>query len=115
MAKKDNKLMIGRYAYIVGLLLAVVAGLVPAIAGYTYLALILVVLGLIVGFLNILEKNVVTLLLGLLALTIVGNATLSVIPAINIYLVAILQNIIIFAGAAAFVVAIKAVLTTTKA
>ena len=67
------------------------------------------------GFLNISQKDTVPVLLGLLALALVGNTTLSVIPTINVYLVAILQNIIIFAGAAAFVVAIKAVLTKTKA
>lgn len=113
--KKANQMMWGKYAYLLGLILAIVAGLIPAVAGYAHMALILVILGLVVGFLNIAEKNVATLLLSLLALTLVGNATLSVIPAVNIYLIAILQNIIFFAGAAAFVVAIKAVLTTTKA
>jgi len=113
--KKDNKMMIGRYAYILGLILAVIAGVVPAVAGYAYTGLILVILGLIVGFINIAGKDVMALLLGLLALTVVGNATLAVIPAVNMYLIAILQNIVFFAGAAAFVVAIKAVLTTTKA
>jgi hypothetical protein len=115
LAKKDNKAMIGKYAYIIGLLLAIVAGLVAAVQAYAYTPLILVVLGLIVGFLNVADKNVVTLLLSLLALAMVGNATLNVIPAVNMYLIAILGNIVLFAGAAAFVIAIKAVLTTTKA
>lgn len=115
MAKKDNKAMIGKYAYIIGLLLAVVAGLVAAVAGYAYTPLILVVLGLVVGFLNVADKNVSVLLLSLLALAMVGNSTLDVIPAVNAFLVAILANIVAFAGAAAFVVAIKAVLASTKA
>lgn len=112
---KDNTAMVGRYAYLIGLILAIVAGLVGAVAGFAYTALILVILGLIVGFLNVAEKDIVPLLLGLLALALVGNATLNVIPAVNAYLIAVLQNIVLFAGAAAFVVAIKAVLMTTKA
>lgn len=116
MAKrKSNTMAWGKYAYILGLILVVIAGLVPAVAGYAYMGLILVVLGLIVGFMNVAEKNVVTLLLSLLTLALVGNATLSFIPAVNIYLINILQNIVLFAGAAAFVVALKAVLSTTKA
>jgi hypothetical protein len=115
LAKKDNKAMVGKYAYIIGLLLAIVAGLVAAVAGYAYTPLILVILGLVVGFLNVADKNVTVLLLSLLALTLVGNATLNVIPAVNTYLIAMLGNIVLFAGAAAFVVAIKAVLATTKA
>ena len=107
--------MIGRYVYLIGLLLAIVAGLIPAVAGYAFLPLILVILGLIVGFLNIAGKDVLTLLVSLLALALVGEATLNVIPAIATFLVAILQNIVIFAGAAALVVAIKAVIEVTRA
>jgi len=115
LAKKNNKVLVGKYAYLIGLLLAVVAGLVAVVAEYAYTPLVLVVLGLVVGYLNVTEKNTVLLLLSLLALAMVGNATLNVIPAISSYLVAILSNIVLFAGAAAFVVAIKAVLATTKA
>ena len=115
MAKKDNKAAIGKYAYIIGLLLAIVAGLVAAVAGYAYTPLILVVLGLIVGFMNVSEKNVLTLLIALLALALVGGATLSTIPVIGAFLIAILNNVVLFAGAAALVVALKAVLQVTKA
>ena len=112
---KNNTAMVGKYSYLVGLVLAIIAGLIGAIASFAYTGLILVILGLIVGFLNVTEKDVVPLLLGLLTLIMVGNATLSVIPAVNTYLVAVLGYVILFAGAAAFVVSIKAILTTTKA
>ena len=36
MAKKNNKVLVGKYAYLIGLLLAVVAGLVAVVAEYAY-------------------------------------------------------------------------------
>jgi len=112
--KKNNMEMVGKVAFIVGLLLAVVAGLVPSVAGFAYLGLVLVALGLLVGFLNIAEKDVVTVLVALIALVTVGNATLNVIPAVSTYLIGVLENFVLFVGAAAFVVALKAILAATK-
>jgi hypothetical protein len=45
----------------------------------------------------------------------VGNASLATIPAINIYLIAILQNFVAFVGAAGLVVALKVALASVKA
>ena len=106
--------MVGKVAFIVGLLLAIVAGIIPSVAGFAYTALILVILGLVVGFLNVAEKNVVKLLVAIVALGVVGAAALSVIPALDVYLVAILNNFLVFVGAAGLVVAVKAVVETTK-
>ena len=111
---KNNLEMVGKASFIVGLLLAVVAGVIPAVAGYAYTVLILVALGVIVGFLNIAERNVLKLLVAIIALIAVGSATVSVIPAIATYLGAILQNFVAFVGAAGFVVAIKAVLEVSN-
>jgi hypothetical protein len=73
-----------------------------------------VILGLVVGFLNVAEKNVVKLLVAIIALLAVGTATVNVIPALDVYLVNILQNFVAFVGAAGLVVAVKAVVETTK-
>lgn len=114
MVEKNNAVMIGKAALLIGLILAVVAGVIQETYEIPYTILILVVLGLIVGFINIAEKNVATLLLAIVALTVVGNATLNVIPAINTYLIAILTNFLAFVGAAGFVVALKAILQVSK-
>lgn len=111
---KNNLEMVGKASFMVGLLLAVVAGVIPAVASYAYTLLILVVLGILVGFLNIAEKNVSKLLLAIVALIAVGSATVNAIPAINTYLGAILQNFVAFVGAAGLVVAIKAILEVSK-
>ena len=115
MAKKTNNLgMVGKWAFVIGLALVVIAGLIQDIYTIPSLALILVVLGLVVGFLNIAEKDTVKLLVAIIALMAVGSFTIAVIPAITGYLEAILQNIVIFSGAAGLVVAIKAIVETTK-
>jgi len=110
----NNAAMVGKIALVIGLLLAVVGGLIQQTYQIPYAYLILVILGAIVGFINIAEKNVVTLLLGIVALTVVGNATLNVIPAVNMYLIAILTNFLAFIGAAGFIVALKAILQVSK-
>lgn len=106
--------LVGKWAFIIGLIIAVIAGLIQGAYTIPYLALILVILGLIVGFLNIHEKNAIKLLVALIALIGVGSATVLVIPAIGAYLDAILKNFVAFVGAAALVVAIKAIVETTK-
>lgn len=114
MVKKNNVAMMGKAALVIGLLFAVLAGLLQEVYEVPYTILILVILGLVVGMINIAEKNIVTLLLAIVTLTVVGNATLNVIPAINIYLIAMLTNFLAFMGAAGFVVALKAILQVSK-
>jgi len=114
MAKKTNNLGIaGKWAFILGLALTIIAGIIPITI--PSLALILVVLGLIVGFLNINEKDTVKLLIAIIALMAIGSITIAEIPIINAYLGAILSNILILAGAAGLVVAVKAIYETGKA
>ena len=119
MAKKNNLDIIGKWAFIIGLALAIIAGLLEVAGIYTVpqLALILVILGLIVGFLNIAEKDTVKLLVAIIALIAIGSATVLAIDIANInaYLAAMLLNIITLAGAVGLVVAIKAIYETGQA
>jgi len=115
MAKKTNNLgLLGKWAFIIGLILAILAGLIQGVYTIPSLALILVILGLIVGFLNIAEKDSVKLLVAIIALTTLGGFTISAIPSITDYLASMLANIVLFAGAAGFVVAIKAIVEPRK-
>jgi hypothetical protein len=123
MAKKSNNMaMVGKVAFFVGLILAVVAGLSGTVADYAYTPFILVVLGLVVGFLNVAEKDVMKLLVALLTLIAVSvlavNASMGVIGSLELvfrgYLTPVLQHFVAFMGAVALVVALKAVIETTK-
>ena len=109
-----SKELIGKWAFIIGLILAIIAGLLQNVYTIQYLMLILVILGVVVGFLNISEKNTVKLLVAIIALMGVGSMTVLAIPKISGYLSAILVNFIVFVGGAGAVVAIKAILETSK-
>ena len=115
MAKKSNSLeLIGKWAFFIGLALAIIAGLIQGVYEIPSLMLILVILGLVVGFLNIEDKDTVKLLVAIIALMGIGGLTISVIPVINTYLANMLTNILVFASGAGLVIAIKAVIEATK-
>lgn len=108
--------LIGKWAFIVGLVVAVLAGFITAVSATTVL-LTLFVLGLIVGFLNIDKKNTTEFLVAVIALLAVGSlGALSVgqLAAPVGYLQAILNNFTAFVAAAALVVSIKTVVTASK-
>jgi hypothetical protein len=105
-----NKETIGRYAFIVGLVISVLAGFVSLDA--TVLAG-LVVLGVIVGFLNVTGDEVQKFLLGTVALMLVGSGLGSVMGSIAI-VSGILSAFTSFVAGAALIVALKEVYTITK-
>jgi len=70
--KKTNVLsMIGFWAFIVGLIIAVVAGIIMPQNGI--IIIVLIVLGIIIGFLNITAKEIMLFLVATIALVVVGN------------------------------------------
>jgi len=106
--------LVGKWAFLIGLVIAILAGLLQGVYTIPYAVLILVVLGLIVGFLNITTKNSEKFLIANIALMAVGTMTVIAIPSLDIYLAAMLSNFVAFVGAAAFVVSIKAILEAAK-
>ena len=110
-----NSKFVGKWAFVVGLVIAVIASF---LTGYeTTVALVLFVLGLVVGFLNISEKESHHFLIALIALLTGGVASLNAISMFGIvstYLTAVLGSFIAFVSAAALVVAIKAIFETSK-
>ena len=106
---------IGRWAFIIGLVIAVIAAFVSSYA--TIIALVLFVLGIVVGFLNINDKDVVKFLVAIIALAMVGVGTLnalSVLAIVNEYIKGIVVNFVAFVGAAGLVVSIKAVVEASR-
>ena len=100
---------IGELAFFAGLLLAIVAGFFMW-GEYEYiLTIILVILGIIVGFLNITLKETTGFLIASVALLVAGSAGLDKIPYVSYYIYPILLNILTFVTPAALIVALKAV------
>src|SRR4030066_152231 len=122
MAKgKTNVLgMIGFWAFILGLVIAVVVGILAAlgIVGAAILPaiiIVLIILGLIVGFLNITAKEILLFLVATIALIVVGGvfAPLSAFS-IGAMLDAILALVATLMAPAAIVAAIKALWAVGK-
>lgn len=102
----------GPYAFLAGVLIAIIAGIAGSflpenVSGW--IPLLLVVLGLVVGFLNIKDKEAKQFLIASIALIAVGGANLSVIPLVGTYLQAIVQGIVVFVAPAALVVGLLAI------
>ena len=101
---------IGGWAFIIGLVIAILAGLI----NIAWAPIILVILGLIVGFINIGDKEVTAFLVASIALLVAGSAGLDKIPAVGGFLEGILINLVAFVGPAAVIVAIKSVYNIAK-
>jgi hypothetical protein len=98
---------IGHWAFILGVVIAILAGFFgPAT---DVVALVLVILGIIVGFLNVSEKEMSSFLIAVIALLVAGAAGLQTLPLIGSIIGPMLINIATFVAPAAVIVALKAV------
>ncbi|RLI99051.1 MAG: hypothetical protein DRP06_04290 [Candidatus Aenigmatarchaeota archaeon] len=107
---------IGSYIFLLGIIVAVVAGLaVNYISAYTeIIGVILVIVGIIVGLLNIEAEEVESFLIAAIALAVTGGASFGALGTIGLYLSAIVTNIATLVAPAAVIVAIKAVYKFAK-
>ncbi len=101
---------LGKWAFIVGLVIAIIGGLGFGQAWFVWL---LALLGIVVGFLNVTDKECTKFLLAAIGL-IVAAAAWSSLPYVGGYLSAILNNIVAFIGAAVLVVALKVLFETAQ-
>ncbi len=101
---------VGKWAFIVGLVIAVAAGL-----GFNqpWVGWVLAVLGLIVGFLNVGDKETHGFLLAAIALIVSASALVG-LPYIGGYATNIIGNVIAFLSAAVLVVSLKSLFSTAK-
>ena len=100
---------VGTWAFIVGTLIAVVAGFFTL--GPLTVSL-LILLGLIVGFLNITTAETNEFLLATVALVIVagfGGSVFADVSYVGVYLQRILNAIVVFVVPAAIIVALKTI------
>ena len=101
---------LGYWAFLIGILIAIIAGLAAAAQLYEdpqgVVAAILVVLGIVVGFLNVLDKDLNTFLIAVIGLSIALGAFIS-LGDVGLYLTRILENIRAFVFPAAIIVSLK--------
>jgi len=115
----DNT-QVGTWAFLLGAILALVAGIFGGVlAAYEgYILLLLVVLGLVVGFLNIKDREIDKFLLASVALILVGSANLTaantVVPLLGTTLQAIVTNLARFVAPATLLVSLQAIYNLAK-
>jgi hypothetical protein len=105
-----NTAMIGKWAFIIGLVIAVLAGLFfqPAWAIW-----VLAILGVIVGFLNVTAEDTRSFLLAAIALTLSATA-LNTLPIVGTAFSYVLPFVVAFVAGATIVVALKELLQTAR-
>ncbi len=105
---------VGSWSFIIGLVIAVLVGLFTEASGVV--VSILVILGLIVGFLNITDKEIHGFLVASIAVMLAGGSgnIMSAVPAIGGILERILTNFVVFVAPAAIVVSVKELYNISK-
>ncbi len=108
---------VGSMAFLVGIILCALLGLAawvsPAIVqgAAGLITLVLIVLGVVVGFLNINEKHRNEFLIAVVAVTLIGSITVqqsvALIPVIATLVTAVFQNIVALSAPAALIVGLK--------
>lgn len=93
----------GAWAFLAGVVLAVILGFVP-----TNLTWLLVLLGLVVGLVNVTEKESTDFLIAAIALVITAGA-LTQLPALGKFVTSILANVVALVSPAAIVVGLKSI------
>lgn len=114
MAKSEMLGKIGRAAFLVGVLLALIFGF---LSGGSWLAGFLVLIGIIVGFLNISEKEVGAFLTAGTVLVLMGyfgGQTLTTVAYVGAFLQNVFSNIVLLFVPATIVVAVKSVYALAK-
>ena len=109
---------VGKWAFIVGALLAVLMGILEGVGQplgtNVWLVLLLLVLGLVIGFVNITAKEVQPFLLAAVAVLVAAGAA-NLVAADTLFvplgalLAAVVKDVILVVAPAALVVALRAV------
>ncbi len=113
MAKKKSGNMLGSWSFLIGVLVALIFGLFQVgglSSGVTYL---LIVLGVIVGLLNIASEEVHQFLMAGVVLVIVGTLGQSVVSSVPVF-DRILQSLTVLFVPATIIVALKSVFSMAR-
>ena len=101
---------IGKYAFILGLVIACVAGFVLQ---YSWVMWVLAVLGVAVGLLNVRKEETRAFLLAAIGLMLAATS-IQVVPYVGGIVTRIVSNLVVFIAPAVLVVALKSLFETAK-
>jgi len=117
-----NTHIIGRWAFIVFVIIAVLAGLAAGLGGRAalgWVSLIMVILGIIVGLTNLTEKEAIPFLTAVIALLVANSGQVflvidEVAKPLGTIINSILSNVAAFVAPAAILLAVKAIYNLAK-
>lgn len=112
MAKNDIKSKVGAWAFLIGVLIALIIGVLPNKMPWMYA--VLVVAGIIVGFFNVTDKESSTFLMAAVSLVIVSSLGSPSLANAWAVLKEILDALLVLFVPTTIVVAIKAVFGLAK-
>ncbi|MBI3051899.1 hypothetical protein HYY74_05585 [Candidatus Woesearchaeota archaeon] len=108
----DALAKVGSWAFILGVIIAVIAGLVDLGSNSATVTGLLIALGMIVGFLNVTGKETTAFLLASVSLVLVskmGGEIMGDVPTIGPYINGVFGAILTFVVPATIIVALKAI------
>jgi hypothetical protein len=119
MAKSSTKQMavIARWLFIIGIIIAVIVGLFGSYIGITlsdaWVAIVLLIIGILVGFLNVTEKESMPFLLAGTALVIINYCSSGALGALP-WAQEIVKALSVLLVPATIIVALKTVISLAK-
>jgi len=106
--------VIGEFAFIIGIVLAVVTGFFSDSLNGVAMSVSLIFLGFVIGLLSITDKESDKFLIASIALLLAGAAGLQTLPVLGSFVEAVFTNIITLVAPAAMIVAIKSIYLTAS-
>ncbi len=101
---------IGGYAFLLGILIAIIFALIPGLDGTSWVPFVLLILGIIVGLLNIEDKDIGLFLIAAIVLIATSATPLNTLPIVGPMLSRIVLNFVTFVSPAALIVSIVAII-----
>jgi hypothetical protein len=100
---------LGRWAFIIAAILALLAGAIPALGQYAAVGWVLIILGVVVGFLNVTERESTGFLVAAIALIIAMTSVSNIFSLFwgGTTLQSVLNNVVLVISPAAIIVAVK--------
>jgi len=101
---------IGGFAFILGIIISIIFALIPGLDAVTWVPFVLLILGIIVGLLNIEDKDLELFLIAAIVLIATSATPLNTLPVIGSLLNRIVINFVTFVSPAALIVSIVAII-----